>query len=45
MKILHVIPSFAPAWRYGGPIHSAVGLTRDADTWTHITLLSITLPG
>ena len=29
MKILHVIPSFAPAWRYGGPIVAAVGLTRE----------------
>ncbi len=29
MKILHVIPSFAPAWRYGGPIIAAAGLTRE----------------
>ena len=29
MKILHVIPSFAPAWRYGGPIVAAAGLTRE----------------
>lgn len=29
MKILHVIPSFAPAWRYGGPIYAAMGLTRE----------------
>ena len=28
MKILHVIPSFAPAWRYGGPISAAYGMTR-----------------
>ena len=29
MKILHVIPTFAPAWRYGGPIVAALGLTRE----------------
>ena len=29
MRILHVIPSFAPAWRYGGPIFAAVSLTRE----------------
>ena len=28
MRILHVIPSFAPAWRYGGPIFAAWGMTR-----------------
>ena len=27
MNILHVIPSFAPAWRYGGPIIASLGLT------------------
>ena len=27
MNILHVIPSFAPAWRYGGPIAASLGLT------------------
>lgn len=27
MNILHVIPSFAPAWRYGGPIVASLGLT------------------
>ena len=27
MKILHVIPSFAPAWQYGGPIIASLGLT------------------
>jgi len=26
MKILHVVPSYAPAWRYGGPIRSVAGL-------------------
>jgi glycosyltransferase involved in cell wall biosynthesis len=29
MKVLHVIPSFAPAWRYGGPVVAALGLTRE----------------
>jgi len=29
MKILHVIPSFAPAWQYGGPIYAALYLTRE----------------
>lgn len=29
MNVLHVIPSFAPAWRYGGPIVSTLGLTRE----------------
>jgi len=29
MKLLHVIPSFAPAWRYGGPVVGALGLTRE----------------
>jgi glycosyltransferase involved in cell wall biosynthesis len=29
MKILHVIPTFAPAWSYGGPIYAALGLTRE----------------
>jgi len=26
MRILHVVPSYAPAWRYGGPIRSVAGL-------------------
>jgi glycosyltransferase involved in cell wall biosynthesis len=29
VKILHVIPTFAPAWRWGGPVHAAVELTRE----------------
>lgn len=28
VKILHVVPSYAPAWRYGGPIRSVHGLCR-----------------
>ncbi|MGZ5617130.1 MAG: glycosyltransferase [Usitatibacter sp.] len=26
MKLLHVVPSYIPAWRYGGPIRSVHGL-------------------
>jgi len=29
MNILHVIPSFVPAWRYGGPVHALFELTRE----------------
>lgn len=28
MKILHVVPTYAPAWRYGGPIRSVHALCR-----------------
>ena len=28
VRILHVVPSYIPAWRYGGPIHSVHGLCR-----------------
>ncbi len=28
MRILHVVPTYAPAWRYGGPIHTVHGLCR-----------------
>lgn len=28
MRILHVVPTYIPAWRYGGPIHSVHGLCR-----------------
>ena len=28
MKILHVVPSYLPALRYGGPIHSVHGLCK-----------------
>ena len=28
MKILHVVPTYIPAWRYGGTIHSVHGLCR-----------------
>ena len=28
MRILHVVPTYLPAWRYGGPIHSVHGLCK-----------------
>ena len=28
MKILHVVPTYIPAWRYGGPIRSVHGLCK-----------------
>lgn len=28
MRVLHVVPSYIPAWRYGGPIRSVHGLAR-----------------
>jgi glycosyltransferase involved in cell wall biosynthesis len=28
VRILHVVPTYAPAWRYGGPIHAIHGLCR-----------------
>jgi glycosyltransferase involved in cell wall biosynthesis len=28
MRVLHVIPTYIPAWRYGGPIRSVHGLCR-----------------
>lgn len=28
MRILHVVPTYAPAWRYGGPIHAVHALCR-----------------
>ena len=28
MKVLHVVPSYLPAWRYGGPIRSVHGLAK-----------------
>lgn len=46
MKILHVIPSFAPAWRYGGPIYAAVGLTRELARLGHsVTVMTTNKDG
>lgn len=42
MKVLHVIPSFAPAWRYGGPIVAAVGLTKELARQGHTVAVMTT---
>ena len=42
MKILHVIPSFAPAWRYGGPIYAAQSLTREMARQGHEVVVMTT---
>lgn len=35
MKILHVVPTYLPAWRYGGPIRSIHNLCRALDARGH----------
>ena len=35
MKILHVVPTYVPAWRYGGPIRSVHSLCRAFVAWGH----------
>lgn len=46
MKILHVIPSFAPAWRYGGPIFYAYGLARAQTAKGHkVTVMTTNVDG
>ena len=46
MNILHVIPSFAPAWRYGGPISAAYGMTRALVRSGHeVTVFTTNLDG
>jgi glycosyltransferase involved in cell wall biosynthesis len=46
MKVLHVIPTFAPAWRYGGPIVAAVGLTRELARQGHdVTVMTTNIDG
>ena len=46
MKILHVIPSFAPAWRYGGPIYAALALTRELARQGHeVTVMTTNIDG
>lgn len=42
MNVLHVIPSFAPAWRYGGPIVAALGLTRELARQGHTVSVATT---
>ena len=46
MKILHVIPSFAPAWRYGGPIVAAFGMTKALARLGHdVTVFTTNIDG
>ena len=46
MKILHVIPSFAPAWRYGGTVTLAVSLTRELARQGHeVTVMTTNIDG
>ena len=46
MKILHVIPFFAPAWRYGGPVTVVLGLTRELARQGHdITVMTTNIDG
>src|SRR5262245_27528050 len=46
MKVLHIIPSFAPAWRYGGPIVAADGLTRTLAKLGHeVTVFTTNIDG
>ncbi|MEA2695650.1 MAG: hypothetical protein QOJ16_5037, partial [Acidobacteriota bacterium] len=28
MRILHVVPTYLPAWRHGGPIYAVHGLAK-----------------
>jgi glycosyltransferase involved in cell wall biosynthesis len=44
VKVLHVIPTFAPAWRWGGPVHAGVELTREQARQGHqVTVLTTNL--
>jgi glycosyltransferase involved in cell wall biosynthesis len=46
VRILHVIPSFAPAWYYGGPIYAAFGLTRALVQQGHkVTVMTTNING
>ena len=46
MNILHVIPSVAPAWRFGGPISAAYGMTRALVRSGHeVTVFTTNLDG
>ncbi len=46
MRILHVIPSFAPAWYHGGPIYAAFGLTRALVRQGHkVTVMTTNING
>jgi glycosyltransferase involved in cell wall biosynthesis len=46
MKIIHVVPSYLPAWRYGGPIRSVHGLCRALARRGHeVTVLTSSIDG
>lgn len=48
MRILHVVPSYIPAWRYGGPIKSVHGLCRglvDLGHDVHVFTTNVDGPG
>ena len=42
MKVLYVIPSFVPAWRYGGPVVAAWGFTRELARQGHTVTVMTT---
>lgn len=42
MRILHVVPSYLPAWRYGGPIRSVHGLCRALAAAGHEVVVATT---
>jgi glycosyltransferase involved in cell wall biosynthesis len=42
MRILHVVPSYIPAWRYGGPILSVHGLCRALAARGHDVVVATT---
>ncbi len=46
MNILHVIPSFAPAWRYGGTVTLSLSLTRELARQGHdVTVMTTNIDG
>ena len=46
MRILHVIPSFAPAWRYGGPVRAAYEMCRALAQRGHdVTVMTTDIDG
>ncbi|HEX4956221.1 MAG TPA: glycosyltransferase [Thermoanaerobaculia bacterium] len=46
MRILHVIPTYVPAWRHGGPVYSTHGLARaQARAGHEVHVLTTTVNG
>jgi glycosyltransferase involved in cell wall biosynthesis len=46
MRVLHIIPNFVPAWRYGGPVVAADGLTRTLAKLGHeVTVFTTNIDG